>query len=153
MNIYKATMDDVRQALAACNAGFYAGLLEFHQTDREHLRTSERTGKPLKPRYISGVLRHAHKDAPGARSYPPNPRRPNGKRSRFADWQGHYDFMEQLLLLKPEAVIRSRRFGKAEYRGLLGFYHLAGQLKSTRVQYMGYQSTFGQQVGNLREAA
>lgn len=138
MNLFGVTREDVDRALAACNAGFYDGQLAFLQTNAKDAR------------YISGVLRHTNGSAPGARRLPPTRRSPNGRRSRFADWQGHYDFMEQLLLLRPDATITSRWHGPVEYKGLLGFYHLAGQVKSARVQYMGVQSTMGEQVGNGR---
>lgn len=136
MNLIRFTMEHVQHALDVCNAGAYAGALEFHQTDREHLRVSKHTGRPLKRRYISGVLRLSRCDAVGSLVYP-------HKRSRFADWQTHYDFMEQLFLQQPKGRIRSRFRGDADYVGLLGFYHMAGQLKSVRVQHSGVATTFG----------
>lgn len=135
MNLVGFTIEQVEQAIAACNAGEY-DKLEFQQTDHEHLRRSKRTGNPLKRRYIAGVLRTTRCDAPGALIYP-------HRRTRFVDWQGHYDFMEQLLLLQPNGVITSRRRGDVKYVGLLGFYGTAGRIATHRMRVSGHVYEFG----------
>lgn len=135
MNLYGITIEQVEQAIAACNAGFYAGGLRFDQTNKAGAK------------YISGVLRHNDKDAPGAR--PHSLGRP--KKSRFADWQGHYDFMEQVLILQPDGRITTRWYGQVDYRGLLGFYALAGQTKRAPIQHMGVCGTYVDLVGHGRE--
>ena len=145
MNLKGFTIEQVEQAVAVCNAGEYAGQLRFDRTDREERRVSKRTGNPLKPRYISGVLRFNSCEATGALVYP-------HRRTRYADWQTHYDFMEQLLLQQPEGRITSRLRGVADYHGLLGFYGTAGRLKSQRLQLAGgIQTTFGAMPSNRPE--
>ena len=143
MNLYRISPEQVDEALARCNAGEYAGMMEFQRTDHEENRVGKR-GQPLKRRYISGVLRMRSCEAVGALRYP-------HRRTRYADWQAHYDFVEQLLIQQGDAKITSRFRGRADYHGLLGFYMTAGRIKSARVQCSGVTTTYGEMPGN-REA-
>lgn len=145
MNLYGFTPAQIDHAVAVCNAGFYAGLMEFQQT---WAREPKRTGRW----HICGVIRSLSSDAPGAR------RTASGRRSRSYDWQGHYDFMEQLLLQNDQGRIRSGLYGECDYIGLLGFYLTCGKVKGRVVSSPwagnGYQTTtFGDLEGNGREAA
>ncbi len=145
MELIGFTREMIDVAITRCNENGYDGFMRFDET---WCREPKRNGKLR----ISGVIRANHADAPGAR------RTPRGHRTRSYDWQGHYDFMEQLLLQNPHGRIRSGLYGKCDYIGLLGFYTECGKVKGRIVespwQGNGYRTiTFGELEGNARAVA